>query len=128
MSIRSVILYYLNNIIPAPTENKERFLSALQNEMPSETCMDLAAWYWRLGCTDEIKSLLSITPDGAEAKIWKKVFLYPLHSRRTGNKYLYAAFPFRPETAEILEKQLQTDNCLAVEICAGSDLRGREKY
>ena len=71
--------------------------------MPSETCMDLAAWYYRLGCTDEIKSLLSITPDGAEAKIWKKYFSIP--ETKTGKEYLYAAFPFRSETAEILEKQ-----------------------
>ena len=34
-------------------------------------------------------------------------------------KYLYAAFPFRPETAEILEKQMQTDNAWQLKYALG---------
>ena len=90
------------------TGNKNSFLSSLQNEMPSETCMDLAAWYYRLGCVDEIKSLLSLTPPGTEAKIWEKHFA--ISEVNTGKEYLYAAFPFRSETAEILEELLTSDS------------------
>jgi tetratricopeptide (TPR) repeat protein len=85
--------------------NKVSFLSAIQNEMPSETCMELAAWYYRMGCIDEIKSLLVTTPVGPEASVWKKHFA--VAENKTGKETGYAAFPFREETAEILEQLLQ---------------------
>jgi tetratricopeptide (TPR) repeat protein len=91
------------------TENNQvAFLSALQNEMPSETCMELATWYYRVGCIDEIKSLLGIAPDGPETKTWKQYF--SIHENGKTKTTIYAAFPFREETAEMLKQLIQYDN------------------
>ena len=89
-------------------ENKNFFLSSLRSEMPVETCMELATWYYNLSCLDEMKSLLSISPGGREIAIWKKYFSIQQNSSEPTNSL--SAFPFREETATLLEKQLQPDN------------------
>jgi tetratricopeptide (TPR) repeat protein len=92
-----------------PTEeNRKSFLSALRSEMPVETCMELAIWYYRLGCLDEMKSLLSISPPGREIAIWKKYFSIQPNSTESPNTL--SAFPFREETAALLGQQIGSDN------------------
>jgi tetratricopeptide (TPR) repeat protein len=83
------------------------FLSTIQNELPSETCIDLAAWYYRIGCLDEVKSLLRITPAGIEADAWKRYFSVPLTQRDT--RHSIGAFPFREETAQLLMELMGRD-------------------
>ncbi|HLG39581.1 MAG TPA: DUF5107 domain-containing protein [Chitinophagaceae bacterium] len=90
------------------SNSKLAFLSALQSEMPSETCMELVAWYYRCGCMDEIKSLLHITPAGTEAGIWKKHFSISEGDNHKASNY--TAFPYREETAEILQRLMQQED------------------
>jgi tetratricopeptide (TPR) repeat protein len=100
--------YFEKYFVNPSDENKKLFLSGLRSEMPVETCMELAIWYYRLGCLDEMKSLLSISPSGREIAIWKKYFSIQQNSSETTNSL--SAFPFREETATLLEQQIQSDN------------------
>lgn len=89
-------------------ETKKTFLSGLRSEMPTESCMELAVYYHNLGCFDEVKAMLAIAPDGREAVIWKKYYSVP--STVPGNAATLSAFPFREETAALLEQQIQSAN------------------
>jgi tetratricopeptide (TPR) repeat protein len=105
-------------------ENKEVFQASLQSEMPSETCMDLVVWYYRLGYVDEIKSLLAISPGGREMNIWKKYFA--ISESNSAGIYFYSAFPFRPETAELLERQLKKDSGWQMKYAMGLIYQGSD--
>lgn len=84
------------------SERKQQFLASLRSEMPAESCMELVVYYYNLGCIDEVKSLLTISPEGWETDIWKNYFsITPIATS------VSSAFPFRPETAVLLSKQLQ---------------------
>jgi hypothetical protein len=77
-------------------------------KMPVETCMELAIWYYRLGCIDEMKSLLSISPSGREIDIWKKYFSIQQNSSETTSSL--SAIPVPRETAALLGQQIGSDN------------------
>ena len=89
-------------------ETKKLFLSTFRGEMPAENCMELTIWYYRLGCRDEMESLLSISPVGWETVIWKKYFSIQQNVPETTNTP--TAFPFREETANLLEQQILSDH------------------
>jgi tetratricopeptide (TPR) repeat protein len=89
------------------SENKKLFLFVLRSEMPAENCMEIAVWYYRLGCLEEVKSLLAISPNGWEPAIWRKYFAIPQNDSLI---HTPSAFPFREETADLLEQQIRLDN------------------
>lgn len=102
-------LVSFENYFVEPTENnKKGFLSSLRSEMPAESCMQLAVWYYRLGCMEEMKNLLAISPTGRETAIWKKHF--SIQDAATETQNVTSVFPFREETASLLEQQLKVGN------------------
>ena len=85
-------------------ETKTQFTSLIRNELPYETYMELAVWYYNSGCTSESEKVLTLSPLTPEKLYWlsflqqKKVNCADI---RPGN-----SFPFRSETAFVLEKLL----------------------
>lgn len=81
--------------------SKGHFTSLIQNEMPEQTYLELGIWYQNLGRKDEALKVLSIAAPNAEIIYWR-AFLenkpVDLTKIQPG-----ISFPFRPETANILE-------------------------
>lgn len=89
-------------------ENKNHFTNLIRNEMPQETFLELAIWYYNIGRKEEAVKLLKMAPQNATVLYWQS-FL-------TGQSLNYSelnpdfVFPFRQETAEILNQLLQNNN------------------
>lgn len=92
-------------------KNKDEFISNIRNEMPGQTFLELASWYYNSGQDTAALKVLDLAVPDAEILYWKSVL---------SNKELKDAdlkpglvFPFRPETAEILQKTVtKTDSWL----------------
>ena len=89
------------------TEKMERsFTEHITNEMPLETYLELAVFYKEIACNNEAVQLLKMAPSHPITSIW----LANLDSKNA-EKHIsqaisaspYLVFPFRNETAEILE-------------------------
>jgi hypothetical protein len=85
-------------------ENKRLWMAAIKNELPAETCLELAVWYYNINCLEAVKKILLLAPAGEEVNIWRDYYSVPYKQPAT-NK-LTAAFPFRAETATLLEEQI----------------------
>ncbi|MBK9708472.1 MAG: DUF5107 domain-containing protein [Acidobacteria bacterium] len=96
--------------------SRRAFVSMIRNEMPHETFLELAIWYYKLGLSDEAESVLGLSPKTAETEYW----LAFLKNRRKDAGFLavlkeaYAVspnltFPFRSETAEVLKWAIEND-------------------
>jgi predicted Zn-dependent protease len=81
--------------------NKEDFIGLIRNEMPYETFLELAIWYNNIGRKEDAAKVLQLSPPNAEVMYWQ-AFLEnkPLNVNNLNPEMV---FPFRPETAEILE-------------------------
>lgn len=90
------------------TATKQHFTSLIQNEMPEQTYLELGIWYQHLGRNDEALKVFSLAAPSAEILYWK-AFLenktVDLSKVQPG-----ISFPFRGETATILEKLLKTNS------------------
>ena len=82
-------------------ENKKNFTGMVRNELPAQTYLELATWYYNIGRMEEAKKILHLSPSNAEVKYWL-AFLEnkPLDVQEPDQ---LTAFPFRPETAEVLQ-------------------------
>lgn len=98
--------YLLN---PGP-EARARFSSAIRNELPAETYLELAGWYRSAGCTDEAIDLLSFIP-GHPVACYLKAWLLSQTGKtdeadrtleQAGKLSPFLIFPFRPEHLEAL--------------------------
>jgi tetratricopeptide (TPR) repeat protein len=85
-------------------ENKTGFMSMIRNELPQETFIELAVWYYNSGCPSEAEKVFSLSPQNAETIYW----LSFLNNRKVDCSTIDPAFvfPFRSETGAILEKLL----------------------
>lgn len=96
--------YYLEN----SADIKEKFTSQIQNEMPVQTYLELGIWYYELNCKAEALAVFSSAPSDPEIIYWK-AFLenkpVDLNNIQPG-----ITFPFRSETAAILEKLIPANN------------------
>ena len=88
--------------------SKLHFTARIQNEMPQQTYLELGIWYQQLNLRKEALKVLSIAVPNAEIIYWK-AFLenktVDLSKTEPG-----ISFPFRAETAEILEKLIKTND------------------
>jgi tetratricopeptide (TPR) repeat protein len=95
-----------------PDENsKIQFTSLIRNELPQETYMELAVWYYTLGCLPEAEKVLTLSPQTPETIYW----LSFLHHEKVKCAEINPdfSFPFRSETALVLEQLLtQQDDWL----------------
>ena len=87
--------------------SKQHFSSLIQNEMPEQTYLELGIWYQNLNRNDEALIVFSLAVPNPEICYWK-AFLenkpVDLSNIQPG-----ISFPFRAETARILEKLIQTN-------------------
>ncbi|MFT3704388.1 MAG: DUF5107 domain-containing protein [Agriterribacter sp.] len=87
-------------------ESKKQFIAAIRNELPTETFAELAIWYYNNGYMNETKEVFTLSPASAEAAYWlaflqgKKVDCAAINPQ--------LSFPFRSETAMVLETLLKT--------------------
>ncbi|MET2983782.1 DUF5107 domain-containing protein [Aureibaculum conchae] len=95
----------------SPTENnKEKFQALIQNELPIESYLELAIWYANSNRFDESIKVLELSPKNTEVLFWlawlnkqtnnSKSKLYLDRAEKSDLSFV---FPFREETAEILE-------------------------
>jgi predicted Zn-dependent protease len=96
--------YLLDN----SAESKEKFTQLIRNEMPAETFAELGVWYYNAGCINEAKQLFTMSPATAEAAYW----LAFLEGRSVDCTAIDPdrAFPFRSETAMVIETLLKQQN------------------
>ncbi|WP_017497328.1 DUF5107 domain-containing protein [Flavobacterium sp. WG21] len=87
--------------------SKQHFTALIQNEMPQQTYLELGIWYTQLGRKEEALKVLSLALPNAEIVYWKAYLenkAVDLSKIQPDN-----SFPFRGETAEILEKLIKTN-------------------
>ena len=85
-----------------------RFSEKLRSEMPVQSFLELAIWYYALGLKDNSRMLLQAAPADGEAKYWLAFLNQGSPEAAT---LLNAAdaqdpsfvFPFRPESKEVIE-------------------------
>jgi tetratricopeptide (TPR) repeat protein len=82
-------------------ETRTQFSSLIRNELPHETLMELAVWYYNSGSTPDAEKVLSLSPVTPEVSYW----LSFLHHTKVDFNALDPSFsfPFRSETAFVLE-------------------------
>lgn len=85
-------------------ENKLLFTSLIRNELPYETYIELAVWYYNSGCKTESEKVLSFSPQTPEVIYWQS-FLQQKQIICSDVKP-DNSFPFRSETAFVLEQLL----------------------
>ncbi|HXB94307.1 MAG TPA: glycoside hydrolase domain-containing protein, partial [Puia sp.] len=80
----------------------DSFTTLIRSELPQETYLELATWYDNCGQKIDAIRVLQLCPPVAEARIWLAALTHqPLD---TASLDPVRAFPFRSETAAILEK------------------------
>ncbi|MBA4058138.1 MAG: DUF5107 domain-containing protein, partial [Marivirga sp.] len=88
---------------------RTKFTSLIQNELPHETYLQLADWYYSLGLLNESMEVLSLAPPNPEVYYWMAFLDHQLKGKN-GMVYLNKAnalspqlvFPFRSNSAEVL--------------------------
>jgi tetratricopeptide (TPR) repeat protein len=98
------------------TENQKQFTGFIQNELPSETYLELAIDYYNKGCINDAEKVLRLSPSSIIIEYW----LAFIQSRRHENFSLQLekatqsspafAFAFRSETAEMLQWAAQQND------------------
>jgi tetratricopeptide (TPR) repeat protein len=94
-------------LLDGSVTSKQNFTSLIQNEMPQQTYLELGMWYFRLNRKEEaLKAFLLAVPN-AELSYWKAF----LENKSVDLSQIQPgiSFPFRTETANILEKLIPTN-------------------
>ncbi len=81
-----------------------QFVSQIRNELPRETFIELAVWYYNSGCPGEAEKVFSLSPPNAETSYWLS-FLRHKSVDCSGIDPSFV-FPFRQETGAVLEQLL----------------------
>jgi Tfp pilus assembly protein PilF len=92
-------------LISNSEETKKNFVSLIRNELPYETYMELAIWYYDAGCPEETLKVLGLSPQTAETAYWQS-FLQNTKVNFSAVKPAYS-FPFRWESAQVIEKLIK---------------------
>lgn len=88
------------------SQNKHAFTSRITSELPQETYLELAITYHRAGLNGEATTLLQWAPQNAEVEYWQAWLQQrPLDTARLDP---HLVFPFRTETAAVLEHLAQS--------------------
>jgi tetratricopeptide (TPR) repeat protein len=90
--------------------NRDSFVKLIRNEMPHETFLELAIWYYGIGLTREGERVLQLSPPKAETLYWQaylknvmRKYDYAIDIQKANAVSPHLTFPFRPETAEVLK-------------------------
>lgn len=99
-------------LLARPTEeNRKAFTGLIRNELPQETYLELAIWYYNAGQKNDAAKVLQSAPANAEVLYWRS-FLEnkPLNFQQLRPEFV---LPFRTETAEVLKYLIKkNDNWL----------------
>ncbi|MEO8766089.1 MAG: DUF5107 domain-containing protein [Ginsengibacter sp.] len=87
---------------------KDHFTGMIRNEMPHETFLELAIWYNTIGRTEEADNVLKLAPQHTEVLYWQAFLENKLLDTSKLDPQL--VFPFRPETADILETLIEKND------------------
>ncbi|MEP7268059.1 MAG: DUF5107 domain-containing protein [Saprospiraceae bacterium] len=98
------------------TENKDKLVNSIKNELPAETYLELIAQYYDQGLLNESNQICAIAPAHTLIKYWK-AFLQSklgldaidLLSQADASSPAYV-FPFRAEEAKVLEWAISKSN------------------
>lgn len=89
--------------------SKDHFTSLIKNEMPEQTYLELGIWYEQLGRKEEALKVFSLAAVPNPEIVYWKAFLenksVDLRQIQPG-----ISFPFRPETANILQDLILKNN------------------
>ena len=89
-------------LLDSSAENKENFTGLIKNELPEQTYLELAIWYYDAGRNEDALKVLQLSPQNAEIAYWKAFLENKLLDEQSLDPAM--VFPFRNETAEILKK------------------------
>lgn len=89
-------------------ENGKSLIAGITNEMPNQTFLEMASFYYNAGRYDDALKVLNLAVPDAEIIYWK-AFLSgkPVNTNELKPGMV---FPFRAETAEVLSKIVSTTN------------------
>ncbi|TKC06220.1 DUF5107 domain-containing protein [Pedobacter frigoris] len=97
-------------------ENQTKFSSMIRNEQPTETYLELAVNYYRIGCFEECEKVLRLAPANALVNYWL-AFLQNKAGKAAASLLEKAndatpafVFPFRSEDEEVLLWAEQQNN------------------
>lgn len=96
--------FFEQYLLQPTAPNKQAFTGKITNELPQETYLELAIAYYKMGRKAEASTLLSWAPQNAEVKYWLAFLQNKALDTSSLNPHL--VFPFRTETAEVLEQLL----------------------
>jgi len=92
---------------------RDHFIKNIRNEIPAESFLELAVLYNELDCIEEAKQVLKLAPDHPVVHIW----LASLDTANADNHIQkavtaspYLVFPYRNETALVLERIVLGNN------------------
>ena len=96
-------------------EARQQFISLIRNEMPQETFLELAMWYHEVERNDECAMVLSLAPQTPEVLYWLAFLKRDENDgsatyEKTRNASPILSFPFRSETAPVMEWAVKKDN------------------
>jgi len=89
-------------------KSRADFSSSIRNELPAETYLELAIWYYNLNRLEESKAILSMAPQNNEIQYWEAF----LNKGTLAEKQILGVadrgdagmvFPFRDESAKVME-------------------------
>ncbi|MDQ2719617.1 MAG: DUF5107 domain-containing protein [Bacteroidota bacterium] len=88
---------------------KAAFTELIRDELPQQTYLDLAVWYYQLGLLDECKSVLDACPQKDDEILYWLAWLHKddrdavMYFEKATNGNAYMIFPFRAETAPVMQ-------------------------
>ncbi|MEO7961676.1 MAG: DUF5107 domain-containing protein, partial [Ginsengibacter sp.] len=89
-------------------ESKTLFLLAIKNEQPAQTFLETAIAYYNMDRKEEAIQVLHLAPQETEVKYWEA---YLENKKLNLNEFgTEIIFPFRRETADILEQLIKQDD------------------
>ena len=90
--------------------SRRAFVEGVRSELPHETFLELAAWYYDLGQVKEARQVLELAPPQGEILYWLVFVQDALRDpaaaetlRRADAASARLVFPFRPESAPVFE-------------------------
>jgi len=107
-TLRTLLSYDPLNHFARFEKEGAAFTALIRNELPQETFLELAIWYYGCGLPGAAVRVLALAPPTAEVRIWQAWLTHqPLD---TAGLDPVRAFPFRSETGVVLEAIVRSDS------------------
>lgn len=93
------------NYIWEKTDDSKKLLThSVRNEQPDQTYLELALWYYGIGCSTECTQVLELSPPTTEINYWlayltRNTITEKTYYEKAKATNTYPSFPFRTESA-----------------------------